>query len=114
MLQRNERGELGLAGPAGGFIPLSPGSAPALPEGMHEARLVMGNGEGVRAAAAALAEELGAPVWVTSRGAAVRVSQDGQLEARREGRRASWVQVLPGDRPALIAGARRGTRPARA
>ena len=71
---------------------------------MHEARLVMEDGEGMRAAAAALAEELGAPVWVTSRGAAALASNDGRMQAWRQGGPASWVQVLPGDRPAVDTG----------
>ena len=104
LLQRNERGELGLADPVDGFVPLSAGDMPGLPAGMVEVRLVMDDGEGVRAAAAALAERLGVPVWVTPRGAVVRVSQDGRLVAWQEDGPASWVQVLPGDRPAANAG----------
>jgi ribosomal-protein-alanine N-acetyltransferase len=55
LLQRNGRGELGLTGPAGRFIPVSRDNLPVVPEGMHEVRLVMDDGEGVRGGAAALA-----------------------------------------------------------
>ena len=90
-------------GTGGGFVPLSRDSLAALPEGTHEVRLVLDDGEEVRAAAAVLAEGLGVPVWVTPAGAGVRV-EDGQLVAVGEGGPASWVQVLPPGRPAARPG----------
>jgi hypothetical protein len=103
VLQRDERGGLGLAGPGGGFIPLSRDNLPALPEGTREARLVADDGEGVRAAAADLAEWLGVPVWVTPAGAELW-AEGSQLVAWREGGPVAWVQVLPGGHPAANTG----------
>ena len=68
---------------------------------MREVRLIVPDGEAVRAAAAVLGNHLGLPVWVTSAGAEVRV-ENGQLVAERAGGPASWVQVLPGGRPDAV------------
>ena len=103
VLQRDEWGRLGFASYAGGFVLPASWENLRVPQGMHDVRLVMDDGEQAWEAAAGLADALRLPVWVTPAGAVAGVSDTGRLIARdREtGRPVSWVQVIPAGRPAV-------------